>query len=389
MIPLLIGAICGLVMIIISFGTYRSWPIRNAAPRVTVIVCARDEEETIFDCLISLATQSYPDDRYKLILVDHLSTDRTGEIMDMFAESSPMETIVLHIDEPDKEVRGKLHALSEAMKHVDTDYVLLTDADCVVPESWIRTLVSSFSKHVIAVGGMVSVGPEDDPPGGWVGKIQNVDHRYFMGLVGGLSGIAGYLQDRKDRRLGFSKATTFFHPTFVSGNNLAFRMSAYHAAGGFQAIGKSTIEDYELLTRMIKATKGHLAFTLEPEACIQTRPLTTLKLLWQQKRRWAMATSTFHLLSYVLYVIVFSCRVMLPWLIIWWPVEALLGLMLVALGSLTVLNRVNKLTGLHLRLRDIIFHEIYQIILNHALLLASIVRWPVIWKGERYPRKSR
>ncbi|MDP8205846.1 MAG: glycosyltransferase [Candidatus Electryonea clarkiae] len=375
-------------MIIISLGTFRVWPRQHTSRPVTIIVCARDEEDHILDCLMSLATQDYPESLCKLVLVNHLSNDQTGEIMEAFAESSPVQTRVIHIKEPDPNIGGKIHALTIAMKHVDTEYVLMTDADCIVPESWIRTIVSHFAQDVVAVGSMVSCGPDENSEGGWIGRLQNVDHRYYMGLVGGLSGLAGYMFDRKRKRQSDTEQqpNIRFRPAFVSGNNLGFRLSAYKKCGGYEALGSTLIEDYDLLARMSRATGGYLAFPMEPNAKILTHPLPTLKALWRQKRRWAMSTSTPDTLSYIIYLMLISSRIVLPWMLIWQPLGTVGGLILTALGSTIVIRRVNSLMGWRVRMRDIIIHEFFQILLIHTQLLAIIFRIPVVWKGVKYSK---
>lgn len=45
-IPILIGSVTFLVLGAITLGTLYKWPRVKQTPRVTVIVCARDEEKT-------------------------------------------------------------------------------------------------------------------------------------------------------------------------------------------------------------------------------------------------------------------------------------------------------------------------------------------------------
>ena len=54
-------------------------------PRVSIIVPARNEEESVEECLRSLLALDY--DNYEVIAVNDRSTDRTGEIMERVAQN--------------------------------------------------------------------------------------------------------------------------------------------------------------------------------------------------------------------------------------------------------------------------------------------------------------
>jgi len=58
-------------------------------PSVSVIIAARNEENTIGACMDSLLRQTYPEKRMELIVVDDRSEDRTASIVRMKAEKDP------------------------------------------------------------------------------------------------------------------------------------------------------------------------------------------------------------------------------------------------------------------------------------------------------------
>ena len=62
----------------------RPLKLPDPAPRVSVIVPARNEEKNISRCLKSLLEQDYPN--LEIIVVDDRSTDRTGALVDVFRE---------------------------------------------------------------------------------------------------------------------------------------------------------------------------------------------------------------------------------------------------------------------------------------------------------------
>jgi cellulose synthase/poly-beta-1,6-N-acetylglucosamine synthase-like glycosyltransferase len=109
-------------------------------PAVTVLVAAHNEEAVVADILKALLTVDYPADRLTIIPVNDRSTDRTREIIDSFVEEYPQI-------EPFHRVGGKpgkAAALKDAMERVNTEVVLIFDADYVPGEALIRQLVSPF-----------------------------------------------------------------------------------------------------------------------------------------------------------------------------------------------------------------------------------------------------
>ncbi|HUO16406.1 MAG TPA: glycosyltransferase [Verrucomicrobiae bacterium] len=109
-------------------------------PAVTVLVAAHNEEAVVADILKALLTVDYPADRLIIIPVNDRSTDRTREIIDSFVEEYPQI-------EPFHRVGGKpgkAAALKDAMERVNTEVVLIFDADYVPGEALIRQLVSPF-----------------------------------------------------------------------------------------------------------------------------------------------------------------------------------------------------------------------------------------------------
>jgi len=98
-------------------------------PRVSIIVPARNEEESVEQCLRSLLSLDY--DNYEVIAVNDRSTDRTGEIMERvmhdfhFSQqkrevghpmsSSPELRVIQHSELPAGWL-GKTHAMWTAAK---------------------------------------------------------------------------------------------------------------------------------------------------------------------------------------------------------------------------------------------------------------------------------
>ncbi len=101
------------------------------APRVTIVVPARNEGADIGATLEALLRLDYPN--YEVIAVDDRSTDSTGAIMDRVAAAagSASRLKVIHVTDLPPGWLGKTHAMYTAAQQGSGDWVLFTDADVV------------------------------------------------------------------------------------------------------------------------------------------------------------------------------------------------------------------------------------------------------------------
>jgi len=140
-------------------------------PRVSIIVPARNEEETIEQALGTLLAIDY--DNYEVIAVNDRSTDSTGEIMERVAQNphpstalrasfsqkrremghpaqhriSPILRVVHHRELPAGWL-GKTHAMWTAANLASGEWLLFTDADVLFkPDSLRRALAYAESEH--------------------------------------------------------------------------------------------------------------------------------------------------------------------------------------------------------------------------------------------------
>ena len=133
------------------------------SPRVSIIVPACNEEETVEQGLTQLLALDY--DNYEIIAVDDRSTDRTGEIMDRVAAGSLAHgrLRVIHVDSLPSGWLGKTHAMWTAGKQAAGDWLLFTDADVLFkPDALRRALAYAESEpadHVVLFPRMIMKRP--------------------------------------------------------------------------------------------------------------------------------------------------------------------------------------------------------------------------------------
>jgi len=111
-------------------------------PSATVLITVKNSKNTIRKCVESLFKLNYPNK--KIYIIDAFSTDGTYEILESFGKKIILE-----------QVKGNpAVAYNHALKKIKTEFIALTDGDCVVKKDWLKMLISNFkTKEVLAVGG--------------------------------------------------------------------------------------------------------------------------------------------------------------------------------------------------------------------------------------------
>lgn len=109
-------------------------------PKVSIVVPARNEAQTIEPALRSLRHLDYPN--YELIAVNDRSEDATGEIMERLAAEEGGAVRVVHISELPPGWLGKTHAMWAGAKAGTGEWMLFTDADVVFRGDAVRRAVA-------------------------------------------------------------------------------------------------------------------------------------------------------------------------------------------------------------------------------------------------------
>jgi len=111
-------------------------------PSVSVIVAARNEENSLPAALESLLALDYRG--FEVVLVDDDSRDRTGAIADDWASKPDAggRLKVIHNRELPPQWHGKVHALHLAASAASGEWVLATDADMMLHPSILRVAMS-------------------------------------------------------------------------------------------------------------------------------------------------------------------------------------------------------------------------------------------------------
>ncbi|NVM04905.1 MAG: glycosyltransferase, partial [Candidatus Helarchaeota archaeon] len=236
----------------------------NEKPFISVVIAIRNEEKHIKNCLSDLSKQSYPNDRFEIILVDDYSEDNTCKIIKEF-QKNVNNIILLEIREREEKFSPKKYALNEGIKKSRGEIILTTDADCRLQPNWIESMVKTFTPDCGMVAGFSQISEKNKIDSVFTG-IQAVDFLSMMSAAGGAIS------------LGF--------PLAASGQNLAFRKETFYKVGGFSKIKHMISGDDILLLQLIKKY-DKINFSSNKESFVTTYPAKSLKEFFSQRARWA------------------------------------------------------------------------------------------------------
>lgn len=124
-------------------------------PSVTVMVVAHNEEKVIQDKLNNIIQLNYPKDKIEFLIASDNSKDDTNEIVKSFIKSHPDINMRLY---ESKERKGKTNAQNEAFRTINSEFIVMTDANSIMDLNSVKELLAAFSSEDISyVTGKLSI----------------------------------------------------------------------------------------------------------------------------------------------------------------------------------------------------------------------------------------
>ncbi len=241
-------------------------------PFISIIIAARNEEMNIGKCIESIINQTYPANKFEIIVTDDHSTDNTASIVQSFQNEN---ISLLHLSDfiENQELNSyKKKSIDTALRFAKGDLIVTTDADCIAREKWIETL-AAFCKQKLPVFVALPVAFNDPlPTDSFLKKLfkifQSLD---FMSL----QGITGASVFKKIHAM-------------CNGANLAYEKEVFFEVGGFEGIDELASGDDMLLMHKIQKKFPHeIMFLKSKDVIVTTQPAETFKEFINQRIRWA------------------------------------------------------------------------------------------------------
>ncbi len=271
-------------MFIYSIRRYRPAKVKQNPP-VSIIVAARNEEQTIQACVTALLSQHYPSDRYEIIIADDGSGDQTPVILERLSRECDKENClrILTIPNPGG---NKKQALETAIRQAQNDILLFTDADCRPGPDWMQSIVRLFT---FDTGMVVGYSPIISHSNTMLSRLTQLDSLFAAMLAAG--GIASH------------------KPLTATGRNLAFRKQAFLDCRGYSSFLHSVSGDDDLLMHaMHQKTGWRIAFAMDEQSVVPSERKMGWRDFFHQKKRHISASAYYPRTQQLFYAVFHSLR---------------------------------------------------------------------------------
>ena len=233
-------------------------------PFVSIVISAKNEEKHIKKLLNSLIKQSYPEEKYEIIIANDKSTDNTLKQLSDF-ESVINNLKIINIEKTPKNWGNKKWAINQCIKIADGEIILQTDADCMHDKDWIFEMVQPFQNYNI---GFVC-GPS------YIGEKST-----FWDLILKLESIA-----QESFTYANSKKNLYISCT---ARNIAFRKSVFNEVKGYNGIEHIESGDDDLLLHKVATqTNCNIEYIANQKSVVRTNAPDTIRNFYLQRLRYA------------------------------------------------------------------------------------------------------
>jgi glycosyltransferase involved in cell wall biosynthesis len=254
-----------IIVLIYGFTKVNTIEYTGVTPKTkfSIIIPFRNEAENLPILLASLSKLNYPMELFEVILVDDESKE-SFKIQSLKIKVSVINNIRV-TNSPKKD------AIVTAMQITNTDWIITTDADCVVHSNWLLTLDNYIQLHNVAmIAGAVTYNCDNS----FLHHFQQLDLTSLQGATIGSFGI----------KKGF----------MCNGANFAYTKSFFQELNGFEGNdGIVSGDDVFLLQKAIAKSPEKVHYLKSQNNIVVTKPLSDWKSLFYQRVRWASKTSSY------------------------------------------------------------------------------------------------
>lgn len=324
---------------------------------ISVVICARNEENNIENFLPTILEQDYPN--FEVVVVNDCSSDNSEFVLERL-QKKYSNLRVTTIKEDEKFTHTKKLALTVGIKAAKNEWLVLTDADCIpTSKDWLSTIASNFSDNTEIVLGYGGFFAEK----GFLNKLIRFD-ALFIAM----------------QYLGFALARM---PYMGVGRNLAYKKDIFFKNKGFASHSHLDSGDDDLFINEV-ANRYNTNVELRSIAQTKTKAKATYGHWVFQKRRHISTSHKYKFFTKLMLggeiasrVLFFGAAIALIAMLYYpWVVAGVILFRWIV--QLSILNGVmNRLSEKKLLLLSF-FYDIYSLFFYFRLFLLNII----------YPRQT-
>ena len=336
-------------------------------PLMSILIPARNEEENIKRCIISLTKQDYKN--IEILVLDDNSTDDTVRIVLELSQKDPR--IKLYSGGPLKKGwLGKSYACWQLSKHARGDYLIFTDADTLHFPNSISGAVACLLRYNLDA---LSVFPKE---------IMVTFHERMMVPFGHyiiLSLMPLYL---------IRKIKTALFCTAI-GQFMLFKKEVYKKIGGHKSIKGKMLEDIKISKRV--KSFGYKFMIFDGRSNVYCRMYRNFREIVEGYSKVLFAVFDYKIYMTSIAIILVAAIFLFPFLML--PVGILFDWPAILINLIILQIIIILITKIILSLRfkckavDIILHPIsivYLILIAINSVLNAKIGMGVYWKGRIY-----
>lgn len=233
---------------------------KNMETRISVVIAVRNEELTIQKCINSILNQHYDNELVEIIIVDDHSTDNTLNILAKLSQQNSN----VHYFKLEK-VTSKKEAIKLGVEMARNRIIATTDADCILPREWLKSILLQFNNGTQFLYGPVMFNSDST----FINKFQQLDFFAMQGLTFG--------------------SAFFKQPILCNAANMAFNKEDYLEKINKLESRTPSGDDIFLLNQFKHNKQNSTAF-LNKIHIVTTNTEVNLSRFIQQRLRWASKT---------------------------------------------------------------------------------------------------
>ena len=336
----------------------------QSSTQFTVIIPARNEAANIKACVDSILAQDYPKDAFEIIVIDDFSEDDTAFIVTALSQQYSQVRLIQLADhcKDGETLAYKKKAIEIAVAEAKGDWILTTDADCIVPKKWLLLYNAYIQEHQPC---FVAAPVMFIKTSGILNQFQVLDFLALQGITAAAVGAGKH--------------------SMSNGANLGFEKTAFIAVGGYQGVDHiASGDDMFLMHKMKQTLHKPVGYLFHPDAIVLTAAMDTWKSFIMQRIRWASKARYYddRSITMVLTLVYFFnlSFVLLAFMGSWSTL--LIALAFKTFFELFFLDPVAKFFKMQPELKYFVFYQPIHIVYNIAAGLFGQLK-TYSWKGRK------